>query len=311
MVYRLPFIVGLWLTLSSSAFVHAEDQRATMLNRNTIGLMVSEQAWLPLAQNFSHALDHADALRILPILGSGSVQTLSDLVFLQGVDAALVSSDALTYATQHALTADGKQRLYYTAKLDALNVVIIAKSSLSTLSSLEGKRIATGPVHSSSFATGEILFAALGMNFERVALSDNAAIAALRQDKADAVLLLGSSFDQSILTKGDWQILPIPLLPILQQTYAPAMLEAQDFPGLIDQGKTVETISSSLILAVFNWPRGNEHFLKLSKFTNALYANPNLGDADRGPINLATQVAGWPRFSAVDDVIKNNKGDQP
>ena len=311
MAKRWPVLVSLWLAGTQLTPAIAQDSLSASLNKKTIGLMVADEAWLPIARNFAHGLDHVDGLRILPILGSGSVQALSDLSFLQGVDAAILSSDAISYANQHGLLNPKTYRLNYTAKLDALNVVLVARSSFTTLSSLNGKRIATGPVHSSAYATGEILFGALGLDFQRVALSENEGMAALRNGKADAALMLGSSFEKSGLAGGQWKIISVPLIPSLQETYAPALLVADDFPGLIEPGKSVDTISAALILAVFNWPKGSLHYDKLNAFTAALYANPALGDADRGPINLATQVAGWSRYSVVDDIISSNKGDNP
>ena len=59
----------------------------------------------------------SDTLRVLPALGKGSLQNLSDILYLRGVDIGFVQADALTYAKQHNMFPGLTQNIRYIAKL--------------------------------------------------------------------------------------------------------------------------------------------------------------------------------------------------
>src|ERR1700689_4147153 len=58
-----------------------------------------------------------DTLRVLPTLGKGSLQNLSDILYLRGVDIGFVQADALAYAQQKNMLAGLTQNIRYIAKL--------------------------------------------------------------------------------------------------------------------------------------------------------------------------------------------------
>src|ERR1700733_9799548 len=53
-----------------------------------------------IAADIAEVLDDGDRLRVLPMLGRGSVQNIADLIYLKGVDVAIVHADALTQTMQ-------------------------------------------------------------------------------------------------------------------------------------------------------------------------------------------------------------------
>lgn len=52
--------------------------------------------YIRIASELATVLD-TDGLRILAIIGKGSVQNISDLLYLKGIDLAIVQSDVLEY----------------------------------------------------------------------------------------------------------------------------------------------------------------------------------------------------------------------
>jgi hypothetical protein len=63
------------------------------------------------AADLASVLDDGDDLRILPIVGRGSVQSIADILFLKGVDVGIVRSDTLATAfadRAYAATAMGR-----------------------------------------------------------------------------------------------------------------------------------------------------------------------------------------------------------
>ncbi len=290
--------LGWYCVLGLSLPVLAE----TSSGNAVVSIMASEPEWLAQAMTLASHLDHENNLRILPVVGAGGVQALSDLLQMPNIDAAIVSSDTLAYARTQNLIADGKA-IAYIAKLAPLDVVIIARSDIKNITALAGKRIATGPAQSAGFATGEILFGALEIPFLRVPQQGELAVAALLSGQADAALVLGTSFQKSALSDGRFHILSLPMPPNLSEVYQPAMLSSEVLPGLIAQGKTVESISASLTLAVQNWPRASSHSAALKIFETELYKSHGAGISE----NLAATVLGWNRHATAQELLDQSQ----
>ena len=116
-------------------------------------------------------------------------------------------------------------------------------------------------------------------------------------------MILGTSFQKAALSDGRFHILNVSMPPTLNDIYQPAMLSADVFPGLIAKGKTVESISASLILAVQNWPRSSSHFAALKIFETELYKSQKAGISN----NLAATVLGWNRHASAQELLSLSK----
>jgi uncharacterized protein len=275
---------ALWVfaLLNSAGTLHAEST-------TVIGVLAGEEQWLPLASALAKRIDHEDGLRILPILGAGSLQALDDLSALPHVDAAIVTADSLAYAQRQKL-AGGK--VNYLARLGTANLVLVARQGVSNVTALAGKRIATGPAESAGFATGELLFNALEIPFLRVPLQGEKAVAALLSGKADAALVLADDIPKAALSDGPYRVLTLTVPPQLADVYQVATLTAQDLPGLLANNRSVDSIATTLVLAVVNWPHNSAHFAALQRFDAQLL---KLHDAQ----DFSTDVQGWVRSAAA------------
>src|SRR6202008_1674705 len=69
------------------------------LNANTVTLISGTigGTYVQFGADLASVLDDGNKLRVLPIVGRGSVQSVADLLFLQGVDLGIVRSDTLDY----------------------------------------------------------------------------------------------------------------------------------------------------------------------------------------------------------------------
>ncbi len=264
-----------------------------------INVLAGEAVWLDYAAALADKLDHENGLRILPMLGAGSVQALQDLTRNQNIDAAIVSSDSLAYAKTQNFVETDRNSFAYIAKLAPLELVLIARKDIKTVEALSGKRIATGPAQSATFASGELIFNALKIAFKRVPQQNDAALKALADGQADAALILGTTQALKNLSGGKFHVLSLAIPPALENIYQPAILTPQQFPDLIRPGDTVETIAASLALAVQNWPRSSPRIAALKTFEVELYKSQ--GDELSG--NLAAVVPGWTRHSSAQDLL--------
>jgi len=82
-------------------FKYGKGQRETVdrLNANTVTLMSGTigGTYVQFGADLASALDDGDNLRVLSIIGRGSVQSVADILFLKGVDLGIVRSDTLDY----------------------------------------------------------------------------------------------------------------------------------------------------------------------------------------------------------------------
>ena len=302
--------VAVLLAVALSTGARSEDARILKLNQGTVGLLASEPGLAANVLEIANAMDHTDGLRVLPIIGRGSLQSLNDLLFLRGVDVALLSSDSLAYVKQNNLYKGETGKLAYVAKLANLNVIILARKEIGVIEDLPGMRIATGPANSDEFVASELVFGALGTNYERVPTTGKNSLAALLDERIDAAVFTGSdsySVLNSIKATSGLHILSLSLPESLSEVYSPAILSHEDFPNFIAEGTAVETIASALILAVFDWPDRTERFYKLRKFNKALLSTYLATRNTEQSTNFSAAVPGWKQYLTAKDLMGATK----
>ncbi|MGQ0485551.1 MAG: TAXI family TRAP transporter solute-binding subunit [Hyphomicrobiales bacterium] len=295
---------------SIPVYAQSRDQLIT-LNQNTVGIMADTAGSLGMALNFARALDHENDLRLLPMAGKGPVQTLTDVIYLRGVDAAILPSDTLAYAVNNQLLEGAPARLSFIAKLASLDVHVLARGSVKTLADLAGKRVAAGSTGSGSFIAASLIFPAAGVTIDEVPLEDAEAIAALKRGDVDAVVIVSprpAALLHVLKQKDGLHLVSVPAGGNLWDFYAPAILSSADYPGLLRRGESVETAASSLVLAVFNAPRNSERYYKLRRFTDALFDSLMPEDGAAAGINLAADVPGWTRYVAAQEWLDARRG---
>src|ERR1700712_3331831 len=109
-----------------------------------------------IAADLAHVLDDTDKLRILPMFGNGSIQNIADLIFLKGVDLAIVHTDVLTQNMQNgSIPREGT--VQYITRLFPEEIHILARREITSVNDLNGKPVAIGPVGSGTEMTASAL----------------------------------------------------------------------------------------------------------------------------------------------------------
>src|ERR1700688_1783618 len=105
--------------------------RISVAQNATIGLIADGAGSTDtrIAADIARALDDSDKLRILPMLGRGSVQNIADLIYLKGVDIAIVDTDVLTQTMQSG-TIPRQSTVQYIAKLFPEEIHILARKEI-------------------------------------------------------------------------------------------------------------------------------------------------------------------------------------
>jgi hypothetical protein len=98
-----------------------------------------------------------------------------------------------------------------------------------------------------------------------------------------------------------WRLLPVPYDKRLQQDYLPGALSSEDYPGLITQGQSIDTIAYGAVMIAYNWPKGTERYRRVAEFVDRFFSHfAEFQKPPRHPtwreVNLAADLPGWKRF---------------
>ena len=268
--------------------------------QTTFGLIADGPYRTALATRIARGVDHRDGIRILPVIGKSPAQNLADLAEVRGIDLALVPSDSLGFAGAQGLIRGASGKFDYLVKLANLDIHVLAGPSIRSITDLKNKRVAVGSATRASYETSAMLFAALGLSVTSLPLDSGEAIAAVKSGDAAAAVLIGVTPLPEVARLGrsdGLHLVAVPPRAELAAFYAPSLIGAANYPALLEQGQSVETVSSSLVLAAVRWPQGSPQQAALTRFATALFAS--LLEDGAGPgINLNAAVPGWTRSEA-------------
>lgn len=286
----------------------------TRANAATVGVISGgiDGTYVRIAADLMAVLDDADRMRVLAILGKGSVQNVSDIMFLRGVDIGIVQSDVLAYVRRERNVPGVDRGLQYIAKLYDEEVHILARRDIAGLQDLAGKAVNVDGRGSGTAMTASVLFQGLGIPIQPAYDDQTTALDKLRRGEIAAMVYVAGKPVRLFSGLGEGtglHLLPIPLTPALLETYLPAQLGHADYPALVSEGAApVDTVAVGAVMAVFAWPPGSERYGRIERFVQALKQKfPQFQQPPRHPkwrdVNLAAQVPGWTRFPAAQALL--------
>lgn len=255
------------------------------------------------AAEVADVLDSGEPLRVLPILGIGSVQNIEDLINLKGVDLAIVHADALTRASQ--LGAIPQVPLVrYIAKLFNDEVHVLARKDMTSLNDLVGKSVNVGPPGSGTEITAGVILDTLHIAANLDHGSQSVALDRLRRGELAAVFVVdGQPVPQlrDIDLGPGTHFLPVPLTTQFLDTYVPTKLDPLNYPKLIPAGKPIDTVAvGTLLLTVSKFPDA-ARAKQVNRFVDLFFDRfDQLRQPGHHPkwqeVNLNAQVAGFTRL---------------
>jgi TRAP-type uncharacterized transport system substrate-binding protein len=263
------------------------------------------------ADELAKVLDDGDNLRILPIVSYGAASNLDDLLYLRGVDLAVTQSDVFEYFRTERKTPNLQNRVHYILRLPIAELHILANTDIHSLEDLRGKKVNFGPAGSGSSLTGTIVFQRLGVQVEQVLIDQQSALQKLQSGEVAALVrVIGKPVDffARIPPNSGLHLVPIPFTKTFADYYTAGDFEGKDYPSLIAEGETVETIAVPAVLSVFNWSRGSDRYRRIERFTERLFANwDQFLVAPRHPkwrdVNLSATVPGWTRHAIAEQML--------
>lgn len=266
-----------------------------------------------MAADMMAVFDKADELRILPILGRGAEQSITDILYLKGIDFGIVQSDVLQYIRDQGKFPDIQNRIHYITKLHNQEFHVIARKTVTSLADLEGKKVNFGIVGSGAHITATAVFKAHNLTVKKTTFDEINALDKLRLGEISAMVYVAGKpapLLANIAADKNLHLIPVPYLATLKN-YLPAKFEARDYPGLVAKGQTVPTIAVRAVLAVFNWRPGTPRYRKMVRFISTLFTKfHELRKPPRHPkwreVNIHAKVPGWNRYPPATEWVAKN-----
>jgi TRAP-type uncharacterized transport system substrate-binding protein len=290
-----------------------EIARAARINNWTVGVAggLLEGTFSKYAADLGKALDDSDNLRVLPIVTYGAVGNVTDLLYLKGVDFAITYADVLDYFKNVEKIPGIERRVNYVIPMFQGEFHLFVRPEIKTIQDLAGKKVGFNTVGSAANYTGNIVFERLGIKVEQVFQNNAIAVESMRKGElAGIVHVVGKPNDlfSKLKPEPGFHVLPMEWGDKFADYYVPAELTSADYPNLIPPGESVQTISVSALLAVYNWKTDTDRYRRCVRFIEYLFNRfDKLRENPYQPgwrqINLAGSIPGWTRFGPAQELV--------
>jgi TRAP-type uncharacterized transport system substrate-binding protein len=318
----LVFLLGIFLfcnpdaaeardrSKNSSPQIGAEESELRdRVNASTIGLAggLLEGAPIRFATEIARVVNDGGVTHVLPVVTRGPTENVNDLLYLKGIDAAIINSDSLEeYKSQ---VPQIQQRITYLLSLFPSELHIFVRPEIKSLADLAGKKVNFNTQGTAAAYSGPLIFSRLGIDVEKTFIPHPVALEQMKRGEIAGVVFVTSK-PVDAFAKGKWdggfKFLPVEFGPKFADYYLPSALESADYPNLIAKGERVPTISVATILASFNWRTNSPRYRRVTRFVDELFSridklqSPGF-DPKWKDVNISGGVPGLDRFQAAQE----------
>jgi TRAP transporter TAXI family solute receptor len=287
------------------------------INQGTVSIISADVngTYIRIASDLAAVLDKSGKLRVLPIVGKGSVQNITDVMYLRGIDIAIVQSDVLSYIRKEKIHPNIEQRIRYITKLYNEEVHILAGKDVAKIEDLADKKVNVDVAGSGTAMTASTLFNTLGVKVEATNFDQALALEKLRNGEIAAMMFVSgkpTNLFRKIEAGSDLRFVPVPLTPDLLQIYLPSSITHSDYPNLMPDGEPIDTVAVGAVMAVYNWEPNSDRYRSVAAFVDAFFDSfDEFLKPPRHPkwqeVNLAVQLPGWTRFQPAQQWLDRRK----
>ena len=317
-------LTGLWLiviTVLGTGPILAQSQSEKAIreraNAGTVTLITGgidgvSNTYQQLASDLASVLDVKSELRVLPIIGYGSLQNIEDLLYLKGIDVGMVHSDVMRHMEQKQVLPGARNRLKYVTKLYDEQLHVLANTKFTDVRQLNGQTVIVGRPGSGNEMSALTLIQDLRLKVKLIHVEFDEGVEQVRDGKAAAMIVVArkpSSKLRKVEAGSDLHFLPVPMTKTVLRTYFPDPLTAEDYPNLVPPGKSVETARMAAILAVYNWQDKSYRYANVVKFIQTFIGKiDQLSQASRKDVwqklDLTGVVKGWQQYEPAANIIR-------
>jgi uncharacterized protein len=257
-----------------------------------------------------------DRLRVVSLTTSSGVQNVRDLVYMRSVDFALTNPRNLNgFVASGELGPDLKRQILYVAPLAPEEAHVLALPEYNSLADLKGKKVSFHIIGSGSASAGLHIFKTLGIDVQVFNLPQPEAVEKMRRKELDATVCICPKLVpaySAVKAEAGFKLLEVPYPPTLEAEFLPSKIDGEDYPALVEKGKTVRTIALYTILVTLNWPKGSQRYQRNARFVDALFSRyAEFLKPPRQPswktVNFAGKVPGWQRFAPAQEWLDRHQ----
>src|SRR5260370_35649798 len=133
-------------------------------NNWTVGVAGGQLAgtYMTFGNELAEVLDDGDNLRVLPIVTDGVASNLDDLLYLRNIDVAVTQADVFEYFRTQRKISNLDSRVNYIVRLPVSEMHVLARTDITSIEDLRGKKVSFGPAGSGSSLPGTSCFQRVG-----------------------------------------------------------------------------------------------------------------------------------------------------
>jgi NMT1 family protein len=253
----------------------SERQISERINAGTVGLAggLLEGAPIRFATEIARVVNESDKVHVLPIVTRGPTENVNDLLYLKGVDLAIINTDSLEeYKTQ---VPQIQQRIVSIINLFPSELHIFVRPEIKSLADLAGKKVNFNTQGTAAAYSGPLIFSRLGVAVDKMFIPHPLALEQLKRGEIAGVVFITSK-PVDPFVKGKWddgfKFLPVEFGPKFSDYYVASSLESSDYPNLIAKGERVATIAVPTILASYNWKPETPRYRRVERFVEEFFS---------------------------------------
>src|SRR6266849_2757922 len=303
-------------TPTISAKTAAPPPPETGVNRGVVQLETARAAGISvrIAEDLANVIDDGATRRVLPVVGKGALQNLTDLKLLRGIDMAILQVDLLDYVRQQNLFPGLEYWATYITKLYNEEFHLLARRDIKSVSDLANQKVNVDLRGAGTAITAARLFDLLTIPVTTTNDDQEVALDKLRKGEIAALAFVAGKpapIFRDLNANDGLHFLAIPLNPAVTATYVPTRLTAADYPSLVPQDQTVDTMAVGAVLLAANLQVGSERYRNLVNFVDAFFTGfQSLLDPGRHPkwreVNITAELPGWRRFPPAEQWLQRN-----
>lgn len=304
------------LTTSIAAASPAAPADVAVVNRGVVELETGRTAGISvrIAEDLANVIDDGATRRVLPVIGKGSLQNITDLKLLRGVDMAILQADVLDYARQQSLFPGLEAWVTYIAKLYNEEFHLLTRRDIKSIADLANQKVNVDLRGAGTAITAGRLFELLNITVTPTYDDQEVALEKLRKGEIAALAFVAGKpapLFHNITGEDGLHFLAIPLNPPVTAAYAPTRLTVQDYPGVVPWDQPVDTVAVGAVLAAANLQVGSDRYRNVVNFVDAFFTGfQSLLDPGHHPkwheVSITAELPGWRRFPPAEQWLQRN-----
>jgi TRAP-type uncharacterized transport system substrate-binding protein len=259
-------------------------------------------------------IDDGATRRVLPVVGQGSLQNVTDLKLLRGIDMAILQLDVLDYERQQNLYPGIENWATYITKLYNEEFHLLARHDIETVADLANKSVKVDLRGAGTGITTARLFELLKIPAIMTNDDQELALEELRKGDIAAIAFVAGKpapIFRTLTGNDRLHFLAIPLNSAVIAAYVPAQLTVADYPALVSSDQPVDTVAVGTVLAAANLQVGSERYRNLVNFVEAFFTGfQTLLEPGHHPkwreVSITAELPGWRRFPPAEQWLQRN-----